>query len=399
MILIERYIFNRVFALTMITLASTTVIVLVTQVLNRVNLLVDSGQTSATVLKLALFLTPSMVVVILPFALLVAVMRILNTMNADSEVAIIEAAGGSRSVLAKPVLTLSAMLTVACLLISQFLEPWTNKNIRDLVDEASSDIIQIAIRSGAFKQVESGLFIQVSEQLPGGQLGGIFIADTRDKQTEIIHYARRGSILETGDVNLLLLHDGEIQNKNVKSGDISVIGFSSYALDLATFGPKIGGSFYIPRQRSTAYLLSPDPGDYFVMNRPDQIRVELNRRFSDWLYPLAFGLIAVFFAGTARSNRDERLWGLGVAAFVALAVRGAGFIVLSASGNSALATLLVFTVPLATIAAFALLLVFGRMSKTSRTLADRTLLVIERAQGWIANRRLKPSFLSGGRAT
>lgn len=397
MLLIERYILNRVFALTMITLASTTVIVLVTQVLNRVNLLVDSGQTSLTVFKLAMYLTPSMVVVILPFALLVAIMRILNTMNADSEVAIIEAAGGSRSVLAKPILTLSVGLTAACLLISHFVEPYTNRAIRNLVSDASADIIQIAIRSGAFKQVESGLFIQVNEQLPGGQLGGIFIADMRDKQTEIIHYAKRGSILETSDVSLLLLNDGEIQNRNVKSGDISVIGFQSYALDLASFGPQVGGPVYSPRQQSTAFLLAPSGDDSFAKNRPDQIRAELHRRFSDWLYPLTFGLIAVFFAGSARSNREERLWGLAAATVVALGVRAVGFVVVSSSGTSATAAILVYAVPLAAIGTFAVLVTTGGMSKATRNFADKTLTIVERVQKWYTARGLRPGFMSGGR--
>ena len=74
--LIERYIFGRAAKLTVVTLVAATFVVLITQILVRINLLTTSGQSLATVGKLALSLIPSMILITLPFAVLIGVWTI-----------------------------------------------------------------------------------------------------------------------------------------------------------------------------------------------------------------------------------------------------------------------------------------------------------------------------------
>ena len=358
--LIERYIFRRAARLTLVTLMATTVVVLITQVLIYVNVLTDSGQAISTFLKLAVMLVPAMAVVVMPFALLIGASQTLSSMNADSEIAVIEGAGGSQKITAKPILVLGMVLTLLTLGIAVFVEPWSNRQIRTIVAEAGADLVRLAVQSGSFKRLDEGLYIQIAEQLPGGGFGGIFIADMRDDKTELLYYARRGVILPQGERELLVMSDGEIQRRTVASGEISVIQFASYAIDFSQFSPAGKTRHFLPKERSTAFLLDPDPNDHIVKMRPAMIRSELNRRFSEWLFPVAFGLIAVYFAGGARSNRQERLWSLTVAGLVALGVRGAGFFFMNASGMSRPMTVLTYALPLVTIAIFATLLVSGR---------------------------------------
>lgn len=358
--LIERYIFRRAARLTLVTLAATTVVVLITQVLIYVNVLTDSGQAITTFLKLAVTLVPAMMVVVTPFALLIGASQTLSQMNADSELAVIEGAGGSQKITAKPILILGIVLTLLTLVTALVVEPWSNRQLRTIVSEAGADLVRLAVQSGSFKRLDEGLYIQIAEQLPGGGFGGIFIADMRDDKTELIYYARRGVILPQGERDLLVMSEGEIQRRAVATGEISIIQFASYAIDFSQFSPAGKTTAFMPKERSTAFLLNPDPNDYFAKARPDMLRSELNRRFSEWLFPVAFGLIAVYFAGGARSNRQERLWSLTVAAFVALGIRGTGFFFMNASGISRPMTVLTYALPLVTIAIFAGLLVSGR---------------------------------------
>ena len=107
-----------------------------------------------------------------------------------------------------------------------------------------------------------------------------------------------------------------------------------------------GGINYSPKERSTAYLLfAPRTDDFFTRNKPKDVRAEINRRFSEWLYPLVFGTIAIYFAVGARSNRQERLWSLTAGVAVALAVRGAGFFLVNVSGINSLYAFLNFADP------------------------------------------------------
>src|SRR5690242_18503784 len=124
--LIERYIFRRVLALSLITLVATTAIVLTTQVLLRVNVLTESGESIFTFLKLALFLVPAMMTLVMPFALLIGATQNLNAMNVDSELAVIESSGGSNMLVARPVMLIALAMTLVSLGSSLFVEPWSN---------------------------------------------------------------------------------------------------------------------------------------------------------------------------------------------------------------------------------------------------------------------------------
>ena len=113
--LIERYIFGRAAKLTVVTLVAATFVVLITQIRVRINLLTTSGQSLATVGKLALTLIPSMLLVTLPFAVLIGVSQVLSQMNADSELAVLEGAGGSPAANVRPVVALGLLASLLSL--------------------------------------------------------------------------------------------------------------------------------------------------------------------------------------------------------------------------------------------------------------------------------------------
>src|SRR5690606_36144669 len=108
-----------------------------------------------------------------------------------------------------------------------FVEPYSNRSLREIISAASADLVRFAIQSGAFKKVSNDLYIQVAEQLPGGDFGGIFIVDNRDPQTGLIYYAKRGSIRSFNGDDFLLMERGEIQRKDSTSGSVSTISFAS----------------------------------------------------------------------------------------------------------------------------------------------------------------------------
>jgi lipopolysaccharide export system permease protein len=370
--LIERYIFRRAFSLTMSTLCITTVIVLITQVLLRVDILTQTSEALRTFLMLSLLLIPSMALLVAPFALLIGGSQVLNTMNADSELAVIEASGGSSWLMAKPILLIAIGLTLVSLVVSLFVEPWSNRSLRDITRAASADLVHFAVQSGAFKELQDNLYIQIGEELPGGDFGGIFIIDNRDPAKNIIYYAKRGSIQSFNDDDFLLMTDGEIQQKNTSTNAISVIRFQSYALDFSNFGAASKDrAFRFPKERSTAYLFHPDPNDPIFKDRPGLLRAELHRRFSDWLYPLAFGVITIYFAGGARSNREERLWSMTFAGLIALGFRAGGFVAVNNAGRNPETAFIPYAVALAPIVIFTALILLGKTARGSQKWTDK----------------------------
>ena len=86
-----------------------------------------------------------------------------------------------------------------------------------------------------------------------------------------------------------------------------MIRFTSYAFDLSLFSAPRAEPFMFPKDRTLPYLLNPDPNDRVYKHKPQSFRAELHRRFTEWLYPLVFALIALAVAGDARSHREARI--------------------------------------------------------------------------------------------
>lgn len=370
--LIERYIFRRVLSLSISSLFVVTFMVLTTQVLRYVNVLTQPGQALSAFAKIALTLTMPMVLVVLPFALILGSSNTLNRMSNDSELAVLEAAGAGRKILVKPVMAIAVGATIISLIIALVAEPWSDRIRRDLLVAASADLVRIAVQSGAFLKIEKNLYIQVADQYPGGALGGIFLADRRDENTHLIYYARAGSLTNRDGRNLLIMSDGEIHRRSVKTGEVSIISFASYAIDMSQYGPASQTASYGPKEWPTYELLNPDPNHEITKNSPEAIRGELHTRFSEWLYPLAFALISVFFAGTARANRQERLWSLLAVFTSAFALRGAGFIASNGAGSSAILAIACYALPLGAIAIVSALLLLDRSLVVPQSLIDQT---------------------------
>lgn len=371
--LIERYIFNRVFILSVGTLVTTTTIALTTQVLLRVNLLSSTGQSLLTFLELAALLIPSMLIIVAPFALMIGAAHTLTTMNTDSELAVLESSGGSPYLTARPILMIATLMSILTLLTGLYVEPWANRHLRDLLNNASADLFSLAVQSGTFHQIEDDVYVQIAEKLPGGRLGGIFLSDQRDKTTDQVYYARYGTFIESGGNDVLILSDGELHRKDTDSGKVSVIRFAAYGLDLSEIrGRSNEPQTYYAKERPTSFLLNPDPNDGMYKQDPGLFTREIHKRFTLWIYPLMFGLITVYFLGKAHSNRHEQAWSVITAAGIAMALRGVSFYTIDHSGLSRTMEILTYVIPIGGSVLFLILIVTNWTFRAPQFVLDQS---------------------------
>jgi lipopolysaccharide export system permease protein len=322
---IERYIFRRAVMLFFASLAWTLAIVWTTQVLTRINLVTDSGQSAFAFFELASLVLPSVLPVVIPFAVVIAVAQTLTAMNTDSELVIISAAGSSRMTTIRPVMLLAVAASIVSFAVDNGVDPYARQRGRELVAAARGDLMSLVIQEGTFRKIEDGLFIQIGERLADGRLGGIFVADSRTEGTDLVYYAKSGAVVERGGGSVLVMADGEIHRK-LPDNDISVIHFDSYAFDLSLFTAETRTPRMYPKDRSLPYLFNPDPDDSVLKRSPQLFRAELHRRFTEWLYPIVFALIALSVTGDARSHREARINPLITAITIALFVRWMGYI-------------------------------------------------------------------------
>jgi len=345
--LIEIYILRRIVVMFFSVLLSAVGITWIVQVLNRINFLTTSGQSFLYILKFSSNLLPAAFPIVMPFALVIAVAQTLSTMNQDSELVVINAAGAPRSAVIRPVLLFAVVISAASFLINNFIVPYSSMNMRQMVAEARSDVINLVVQQGTFKEIDTDLYLQIKNRDANGAIKGLFVSDSRDKTTDLIYYAKDGLVFDTGEQNLLIMKDGEIDRRDVQTGNVSIIKFNTYALDLAAMLPADDDNVTLfPKDRPLTYLLSPDPNDKYFQQNPLRYQSELYKRLTDWKYPIVFALISLAAAADSRSHREARVSASFTAITLSLIVFWLGYSAGQSSDKNASVLPLLFAFPI-----------------------------------------------------
>ena len=381
---VERYIMRRAFVVFLAALVWTLAIVWTTQVLAKIDLVTDSGQSSLTFFEVAALILPSIIPIVVPFALVVAVAQTLSVMNSDSELAVVNAAGASRWTIVRPIMLLALAASVFSFAVDNGIDPYARQKNRALVAQSRADLLSLIIQEGTFRKIEDGLFLQIGERLPDNRLGGIFVADSREEGVNLVYYAKTGSVVERGGEKVLMMNDGVIHRKTL-TGDLSVIRFTSYAFDMSAFMAAASEVTLLPKDQTTQYLLNPNVNDKLYQQAPQQYRAEIDQRFSEWLYSMVFALIALAVAGDARSHREARVNPLITAITISLFVRWLGFFAASKADEVPQYAYMVYGVPIVASAVAIWFIVSNRTMELPVAWADwMTNLASRVGDGWNA---------------
>ena len=343
--LLETYILRRVGQMFLVALLPVLAIIWTTQVLQRINLVTDSGQSIGSFATLATLILPSIIPIVLPFALVIGVTQTLTTMNNDSELTVIDAAGARRSILARPILLLAILISVFSFFVDNVVEPRAKTVVRQMIAATYADLLSSVIEEKTFRKIDEGLYVQISQRLAGRMLKGLFVADERDPNYELIYYAREGAVDDIG--RSLIMHDGEVHRKT-PDGNVSVIKFDSYSFDLSDMTGNNGQATLRASDRDLSFLLNPDPKDPDYIAKPATYTAELHRRLTDWILPFVFALFSLVIAGDARSHREARMHPMIGALGLAFVLRWAAFYVANQIDKSTIYIPILYAIPIVT---------------------------------------------------
>lgn len=119
-----------------------------------------------------------------------------------------------------------------------------------MVAAAYADLLSSVIEEKTFRTIQDGLYVQIAQR-QGRILKGLFVADRRDPNFDLIYYAKEGMIDESG--TSLTMRDGEVQQKT-PDGKVSIVKFLSYAFDLFDHVGKAGsGAVAFSRRRQPRF--------------------------------------------------------------------------------------------------------------------------------------------------
>jgi lipopolysaccharide export system permease protein len=319
---IDRYIFRTTLASFAVVLVSLTGVIWITQALRGIDLMTSQGQTILTFLGITGLVIPSLLGVIAPIALMIAVSHTLNKLATDSEIIVMNAAGMSPIRLFVPFAYATCVVAILVTFIAAFFAPDGLRRIKQWDAEITADVLANILQPGRFAQLDQNLTIRIRERQPGGELQGILIDDRRDPKERITIIAEKGTVVKNPDGSFLVLEDGNLERFEVGKREPAMVAFARYAFDMSKFSNQGRDVTLGIRER---YLMAPAEDDPIYKQIPGQFRQELHDRFLAPIYPFAFAALTFAFLGAPRTTRQSRNFSFGSAILAVFGVRMAGF--------------------------------------------------------------------------
>jgi lipopolysaccharide export system permease protein len=348
MSLLERYIFRRAMVFSLGSLASLVLIVWVVQALQRIDIVRTTTSAAGNIFWIALMLIPDLAAGVVPFGVVIGAIQALNSLNADSERAVIASSGASSAVVIRPILYLGFTAALLVLFNSHVLGPMAQRGFYNGIRSINADAITLFLQPGRFEEVQDDLILSIGA-VNGNTVKSLFISDQRDPAVDLTYFAKEAKILERDKASYLLLYDGQLHRKTTADSSVSIVQFQTYAFDLASLRPASDGDWIRTSERTTRELMFPDPNDPDFQSKPDSYTKELAQRLSDWLYPIALSLWALVMASHPRTNRQGPGIAMALGLAGALVLKALGFVSLSLVDRDPRLVMVVYLVPLLSI--------------------------------------------------
>ena len=317
----SRYILSNLTIPVLIITSTLTMVVWLTQSVRYIDLIVNRGLGFSTFMYLSLLLIPSLISVILPIALFIGVIFVYNKLIMSSELIVLEGAGLSRVALARPAFMVGGCATMLAYVIGLYLLPASYREFKDMQSFIRDNYAAVLLQEGVFNSPVPGLTVFIEERMENGMLKGILVHDDRALDRPITMVAQEGKLIQTPTGLNFDLINGNRQEINQQQGQLSLLYFEHYSLDLSMFGKTSTERWREPQERYLSELFTPD------MARPNMIgrlRAEGHQRLTWPLYNAVLTMIALIAMFSGSFNRRGHWKRIVIATCMAVLVMIAG---------------------------------------------------------------------------
>ncbi len=227
------YVFRQALVVTLSVGVIFSAAVWLLQSLRLVDLIVNRSLSVGLFLYLAVLILPRFVDVVLPIAIFTAVVFVYSKLIAESELVVMRASGMSQWALAKPALLVGAAGMIALYAMAFYFLPASNRAFKDLQFEIRNKFATALVQEGVFNTLSDTLMVYVKRRDAKGDLLGLLIEDTVDRDKPVTISAERGALVDTPDGPHILMVSGIRQQYDRLTGKLSSLSFKSYTLDLS----------------------------------------------------------------------------------------------------------------------------------------------------------------------
>jgi len=329
MTLIQRYLFRQI-ALPVVAACSALVgIGLLSQSLEQLELIVERGQSLATMGFLTLLAVPLLVSVILPIGLFVGALIALTRLQREQELTAAFASGMSRWAVIAPALRIATIVMLLALFSNLFLQPWAQRTARETAFAIRTDLAALLVQEGQFVQGPDGLTVYVQQIEQNGLLKNLFVYLEDGDKVRTWDAAEARFEQMDGRPYLVLLN-GSAQEYSSR-GVLDQLSFNRLPFDLSPFTETTERIRYKPADMWLTQLMNPNADDLRAATH-GELAAEGHARLSSPLYALtamAMALAAILGGGFSRTGYSLRIAKAG-AAFLVVRVMGYGLTAASA---------------------------------------------------------------------
>lgn len=309
MYLTTRYITKNIFSVSIFITLVLTSIIWLTQSLRFLELIVNSSAPIALFMKLIALSMPRFLEVIIPVAIMAAVIFIYNRMIADNELVVMRSSGIGPVSLSRPALIVSSVAVFILLLFSTYLSPIAHTEMQHLRQVIKAEYSSFLLREGVFNPIGSDMTIYLRERDKNGELRGLLIHDTRpENKTPVTISAKRGVMVTAEDEPKVLIYDGSRQQFDPESDSLNRLDFEQYTLEIKDFKSQVRKRWREADERTFFELLNPEFSTESMRNNFEHaFKAEAHKRLLMPFSALVYVMVVLCALLTGPFNRRGQM--------------------------------------------------------------------------------------------
>ena len=343
---ITRYMLKQVIGLTVFITVALCFAIWLTQSLRLIDLIVNRGLPLSLFFYMATLLLPRFLTIVLPIAVFCATLFTYNRLSSDSELVVLRAAGLSPMTIARAGLIAGALVSMAMALLNFYLLPASYREFKDLQHAIRSDYSNILMQEGVFNTIGDGITVFIRARGGAGELRGILVHDSRNPSQQVTMMAERGALVRADEGLRVILLNGNRQYVDRQKGELSLLYFDRYVVEIAGSEAPSYVRYRDPRERYLPDLLAPGNSPDDRRNR-NKLIAEGHNRLTTTILPLTYSAAGMAFLFSLQFSRRSQTPVI-IAAVALMALISAGqFGFHNLAGRTPIAVLAMYAVTIA----------------------------------------------------
>ena len=253
----------------------------------------------------------SMLMIVLPLSLYLAVLMTLSRLYQNNEMAALSASGISQVHIVRIIISFAFLFSIVVGIFSFQIIPWTN-GVQQEINKKSENASELeGMTAGRFREVSAGVGVMYAEDLNDEhtKMQGVFLQKRLEKNAEIIIRAEAGrhhTDNKSGD-RFMLFENGVRYQKSKEKLDYTVIEFEEHAVRIHE--KKSSENFKRHISMPTLELIKKEGTNY---------RAEFHARLAPIILCILLSALAVPLSQTSPRQGSHLRLGIGLLVYIVI---------------------------------------------------------------------------------